>query len=207
MKFLSEKKRIYLLLVEVAFSIITVFIAAIFTNGSNADVLKSNVFYQIVSFLLSLFIYFNLSNINSELKIASYLRILKVTLNIIINLILPLLTPIIILSFSLSDVLEIIIVAFEIPFAFFFFKGFSILVSQKIKNISLANKWKKLMTASVVLSVLNLLVFINNLYGGSAFFSENLIVEFVLSFGITIIGLSLEVLKIVYIFKTAKNLI
>ena len=102
---------------------------------------------------------------------------------------------------TVITILEFVIPILEIPFAYFFCKGFYNLVSQKTNNIVLANKWKKLLTANIILAVLNFISHFINLLDISS-------LPPVLFFALVVViySLYIEVLKVIYIIKTTKEL-
>ena len=203
MKILPEKKCIYLLLFEISLSLFIAVVIAIFAYGSDTNILQKSIFYQTVTFFITLFIYYNVSKINNALKIASFLIVFKTIINIIINVIFP---KFMIFYFSLSNGFKILYSLLGIPLAYFFYKGLEELVSKKTKNIVLANKWKKLLKLNLILSILNFIICIYDLYGNTEFFSENLIIYFLLSLVFGGFAIYLGILEIIYLFKTAKEL-
>lgn len=203
MKILPEKKCIYLLLFEISLSLFIAVVVTIFAYGTDNNILQKNIFYQTVTFFITLFIYYNVSKINNALKIASFLIIFKTIINIIINVILP---KLMIFYFSLSNGFKIIYSLIGIPLAFFFYKGLEELVSKKTKNIILANKWKKLSKLNIILSILNFIICIYDLYGSNEFFSKNLKIYFLLSLALGGFAIYLGILEIIYLLKTAKEL-
>lgn len=197
MKLLSEKKKVYLLLLETFFSFITILIAIAFVNRAETDFLATNIPYQIIGFILIACIYFVIATINKELKYAAILKILKT----FINLSLVCFPQILLMNPALITTLKFIVSIIEIPFAYFFYKGFYTLVSQKTNNVVLANGWKKLLTFNIVLAVLNLISHVNNLLDIS---SISLVSIFALC--VSIFSCYIGILKLIYILKTAKEL-
>ena len=209
MKLLSEKRKIYLLLLEKIFPIITVVIAGVFINGKDTDVLENSFIFQTLNLLITSFIYFNVGTLNNDLRIASILKIFKAGVNVIVNLILPNLISFFIFKYIFIDILEFVGILSAIPFAFFFYKGLSDFVLQKSENTTLANKWKKLLVPNIVLSVLGLIIHIKDLYSGSIGLTENEGIAFIVLL-ISLLALSftvyLMVIEIIYIFKTANEI-
>lgn len=206
MKFLSEKKCMYFLFFETLLAVLISFFVTIFTYGGDNNILQKNFFYQIVSFSITLFIYLNITKINRELKIASFLIISKAFIDIIINVIIPLSTPIIIFKFFLGDVLEFISLSLNIPFSFYFYNGCALLVSQKTKNILLIDKWKGLVTPSIIIDLLGCILHIIKLYGNSLTYPQIPEITLALLFGLAAFAIYLEILRAIYLFKTAKAL-
>lgn len=201
MKLLSEKKKIYFLLLEVFFSFITIIIAAAFVNRADTNFLTRNIPFQATGFILITVIYFIVATINKGLKLAAVVKILKTFINFTLNLTLVCFPQILLINPMLIAILEFIIPITEIPFAYFFCKGFYDLVSQKTDDIVLANKWKKLLTANVILALFNFIAHIINSLDTSCL---PLVLLFALV--VAIYSLYIEILKIIYIIKTTKEL-
>lgn len=201
MKLLSEKKKVYLFLLEIIFSFVTVVIAAAFINIAETDFLASNIAYQTIGFILISFIYFIATTINKEFKLASVFKISQTAINFFLKVALACFPQILIINPTLIKIFEFIIPILEIPFAYFFCKGFYELVSQKTKNIILANKWKKILTANVILAILNFISHIIN-------FFEIASITPVLLFAlvVAIYSICIGILKVIYILKTAQGL-
>ena len=200
MKLLFEKKCIYLLLLEIILSLFTTII------GYDSNNLQKNIIYISVNFFIKVFIYYNVSKINNKLKIASFFILFNTIINIVITLILDMYNPIIIFNISLSDCLKIISSILGIPIAFFFYKGFEEFISEKTKSIILAYKFKKLIFPNIVACLLNLMLQIINLYGDPKIFPEIIEVQLLLLLGFSAFAIYLEILKIINLFKTAKEL-
>ena len=201
MKSLSEKKKVYLLLLEIFFSFVTVIIATAFINSADTDLLARNIPYQITGFVLIAFIYFVIATINKEFKLAATFKISKTVISFVVNMIVACFPQMLIINPTVIATLKFVIPILEIPFAYFFCKGFYNLVSQKTNNIVLANKWKKLLSANVVLAVFN---FISHIINPLDISSLPLVLLFAL--GVVIYSLYIEVLKVIYIIKTTKEL-
>ncbi|MBO5358403.1 MAG: hypothetical protein J6A78_03690 [Clostridia bacterium] len=201
MKLLSEKKKLYFLLLEVIFSFITIIIAAAFVNRADTNFLARNIPFQATGFILITVIYFIVATINKGLKLAAIFKIFKTLISLVVSIIIVYFPEMLIMNPTIITVLEFIIPILEIPFAYFFCKGFYNLVSQKTNNIVLANKWKKLLTANVILAMLNFISHIINLLDISS-------LPPVLLFAIVtaIYSLYIEILKVIYIIKTTKEL-
>lgn len=206
MKFLSEKKCIYLLLIHTLLSVIVTIISLPLTYPDNANIIKENIPFQAISFLITLFIYLNISKINPELKIASFLIIIKAFISLCEITVLNMLPLTSFFSLPLSDILEFITLSLSIPIYFYLYNGWAILVSQKTKKIILTNKWKNLITPSITLGVISILLHINNLFGDPLIYPQIPEIPFVLLFGLMAFTVYLEILKTIYLFKTAKAL-
>ena len=206
MRFLSEKKKVYLLLTEAILTILTLIVGVFLANKVEPDFLQTNIFYQIATFLIISFVYFNLSTINKKLCIAAILMISKMIINIIINFVLPNFTPIIIFGFFLTHLLGLVVAILDVIFVIYFYKGLSNLASVKTKNKVLVQKWNKLLIANIVVSIYNLIIYINGLYGNSIIPVDNTALTLLLTLAVSIYTIVLGILKIVYIIKTASAL-
>ena len=206
MRFLSEKKKVYLLLTEAILTILTLIVGVFLANKVEPDFLQTNIFYQIATFFIISFVYFNLSTINKKLCIAAILMISKMIINIIINFVLPNFTPIIIFGLFLTHLLGLVVAFLDVVFVIYFYKGLSNLASVKTKNKVLVQKWDKLLIANVVVSIYNLIIYINGLYGNSIIPVDNTAITLLLTLAVSIYTIVLGILKIVYIIKTASAL-
>jgi len=210
MKLLTDKNKVYFLLLEIIFAFSTLVIASFFVEKIEPDFLARSLVYQITSFILTVFIYLNLSTINKKLKIAAILMISKFTINFAINLFTYHFASFLLMNSFFLDILKIIVRILEIPFVYFFYKGFSHLVSNKTGNNNLAKKWEKLLVANLILVILNLLTNIINYTNLKYDFFDILaqipVVALLISLIFFVFAIVLIILEIVYVIKTAKEL-
>lgn len=201
MKTLTEKKKVYLLLLETILSFATIVLVCFLVNKVKTDFLATNVPYQVVSFGLILFIYLVVATLNKQFKLASIFNILSCGINLCLNLGTKYFPQILFINPSIISILRCVCAIFGIAFAYFFCKGFYNLVSQKTDNIVLANKWKKLLPFNVIVAALNFITVIINILA-----IENL--EFLLLFSLvgTVLSIYVGVCKLIYTIKTAKEL-
>ena len=73
MRFLSEKKKVYLLLTEAILTFLTLIVGVFLANKVEPDFLQTNIFYQIATFLIISFVYFNIATINKTAEAPKYL--------------------------------------------------------------------------------------------------------------------------------------
>lgn len=206
---LSEKNSIYLLLIEPFFAIFTSIIVTVTTYGTDSGILENNVVYHTINAILLTFIYINIAKINRELRITAILTYICLGIKILSVIILNYFPQILLYNPYIDNVFDLTISAMSIPMAYYFCKGFHLLVSQKTQNVSLAQKWSKLLKANVDLAVINLIFAIVNDVVVTNNLTENIAIASVIilvSFGVVVYGLYLLVLRIIYLLKTAKEL-
>ena len=209
MKQISKKICIYLLLIEPFFAIFTSVIVTVSAYGTDPSFLKNSVIYQMINAVLVTFIYINVAKINKELKITSILTYFCLTIAVVSALVWNYFPQIILYNPYIVDILDFIASVLSIPLAYYFCKGFYVLVSENTKNVSLAEKWMKLLKSNIDLAVINLIFLIVNYFIGAYQLTENMAVTSIVllvSFGVVVFGLYLTVLKIIYLLKTAKEL-
>jgi hypothetical protein len=127
MRTLTVSKRIYLLLIEPIFTVVYLFIVAVFANKVQPDFFQKSILFQAIIFIIISFIYINAATINKKLCIASSVMILKMLIGIFNNLVLPNMTTIEFFKLPLSSVLEIVIAVLDVCLCAIFIKAFRIL--------------------------------------------------------------------------------
>lgn len=206
MKNLSEKKKIFLLLLETFFQFFTLFIAILFYGKIDSDFLSKNLIYQSMAFIIFSFVYFNLLTINKNLKMASILKFVVLVINLIISLILSLFPEVFLMNIYTLDGLKFVSAAIEIPFVYFLYKGLSCLVLEKSKNKILALKLDKFLTANLIMVICNFIASLITLFELDEVLLFDLSFILIVSSALVIFSVVLSVLKIVYIFKIAKEI-
>jgi hypothetical protein len=88
----------------------------------------------------------------------------------------------------------------------YFYKGFSDIVLEKTKNKILAKKWDKLFIADMIASIDTLIILIGGIFVEFPFPFNSILFKFVLSFAVCVYLIVLGILKVIYIFKTARAL-
>ncbi|MBE6787137.1 MAG: hypothetical protein E7537_02185 [Ruminococcaceae bacterium] len=207
---LSNKTKIYLLLLETGFVIFTLILGVFLVDTGDTKILAKNLLYQFASLFLNSFIYINIYTINKNFKISSILKFVIITLTFFSNLVLYHIPLKLFLNPEIFKIIDSVIDVLTVPFIYFYYKGFCVLSKDVINNITLFKKWNFLLIIKVILTVFS--------YIFTAIFNTNFIKDAIiqngviaimallLSFGSMIFVLVIGILEIIYIIKTAKAL-
>ncbi len=201
MKRLSTEKTLYLFLLPAILATIeTVFFVSIL--GTSAYyIIEDSIVLKIINSILVIFIYGNAYFLNSEFKKFTICKIIYISIDwllIIINE----LSSIIYLS-TLYSVLMFVGVISNIPCVLFYYRGFYSLTSNYEKN-RIGNVWKKLGIINVSITVVSVVKFIlSSFHSTAVLLQHNTLLNFSFSLLLPIVLLTLSIIEIIYIIKTA----
>ncbi len=207
---LSDKTKIYLLLLETVFVIFTLILGLFLVDTGDTKILAKSLLYQFVSLFLDAFIFINIFTINKNFKVCSILKFVIITLTFFLNLFLYHIPSIYFLNPEFFKIIDSIIDVLTVPFIYFYYKGFCVLSRDVINNIDLFKKWNFLLVIKVILTVVG---YIFTAIFNMAFVREAItqngvvaILALLLSFGSLIFVLVTGILELIYTIKTAKAL-